>query len=203
MNQTEKLVREFGKQTRIKTEDAAKKLGVFIDRKFLDKRFAVDWFKAILQAEDVDKIIDFYDDVAKQIKGSSRDQMGIEFCLNTCRGGFSQVDGGDYGGALETFGLVRSVQGYLLKNDYRKMFSKLGSNGGKSKNAPMNRVKTRLIELFQQGGNWKNPRQASKKLENKAKEFANEEGTRFTTDDIAGRLYGWFLAANKSSMSDG
>ena len=197
VNSLENMVRQFGEQTQIKTGEAATKLGVLIDRQYLDKCFAVNWAMTALVAEEAGEIVEFQQSLANEAEGSSSDEIGVAFCLNTCRGGFVQIETGEYALALETFGLVRSVLGYLLKNDFRKMFAANGKKGGNAKNAAMNRVKNEMINTFRKGGNWKSTRQAAKNLAGKAKEIAKKEGAQFTTDDVAARVYEWFLKAEK------
>lgn len=176
MSGSEALVRKFGELTRSKTDEVAAKLGVAIDEQYLAKCFFIDWAMACIVAEDAGEAVEFYEDVAIKAERSSPDEMSVAFCLNACRGGFYQIENGDYAAALETFGLVRSVHGYLLRNDYRKIFSAIGKKGGESRNAPMNRVKARMIKTFQDGKKWRSVRQAAKSLEVEAKKAATEEG---------------------------
>lgn len=201
MDNTEKLVRKFGDQTRIKTKEIANKLGVVIDSEYLDKCFAIQWAMATIVSVDAGEAVEFNDEIASKAEGASPNEMGVAFCLNSCRGGFCQIESGEYDAALETFGLVRSIHGYLLKNDYRKFFSVAGAKGGSAKNAKMNKVKKRMIDKFHEFDKSKSVRQIAKKLESVARTVATEEGARFTTDDVFSRLYQWFLAEKKNTTS--
>jgi hypothetical protein len=197
MDTLENIVRQFGEVTLFKTEEAAKKLGVVIDQQYLDKCFAIHWaIKAIL-TDDAAEVWEFNQELFSRAKAATREELSVAFCLNACRGGFLMIKNGEYATALESFGLARSVNGYLLKSDYRKMFSVNGKKGGEARNAAMNRVKNEIINIFREGGNWRSTRQAAKRLVDKAHEIAEKEGTRFTTDDVAGRLYTWFLKDKK------
>lgn len=200
VNNVEKLVRKFGDQTRIKTNEIAKRLGVVIDSEYLDKCFAIQWAMASIVAEEAGEVIEFNEDIASKAESASPNEMGVAFCLNSCRGGFYQIESGEYDVALETFGLVRSIHGYLLKNDYRKFFSVAGAKGGVAKNAKMNKVKERMLDKFHELKDKNSVRSIAKRLEGVAKEVAAEEGTRFTTDDVFSRLYSWFLNDKKSTM---
>lgn len=200
MENLNSLVSEFGKQTLKMTEEAAKKLGVSINREFVDKSFALAWALAtILQEEDGIDVepIEPYIEIAK---GLTLNERVIGFCFNICRGGFFQLEDGNFSGALETFGFTRMMIGYLTRDDIRKIFAKNGQKGGTAKHEPMNRVKARMIAMYR-AGSWKSARQAAKRLEQAAKTAATEEGAKFTTDDVFARVYGWLLQADKNAMS--
>lgn len=200
MKSLEDTIRRFGEQTNTKTNDIANRLGITLDREFADKAFALNWAMATMLSEDAGDIVEFDAFKAAQAESLSIEQKYIAFCFNTCRGGFSLLASGDNDGALKAFGLACSIQGYLLRNDYKKMFAASGSVGGKKKHEPMNRVKREIINLYAKGGAWKSARQASTKLAEKAKELATKEGARFSTDDIAGRVYQWILASKKNNV---
>lgn len=197
VNDAKNLIRQFGRQTHEKTLEIAEKLGVMIDQKRLEKSLFIHHTMVCLIAEDAGDVAEMSSAVAAAVEGVSEENLSIAFCVNTCGIGFVQLATGQHERALEAFGLVRSVQGYLLRNDYKKMFSINGKKGGKARHEPMNRVKDEMIKIFHKGGNWKSIRQASIKLEDKAKEIALSEGTKFTTDDVPARLYSWFLKAKK------
>ncbi len=201
MTTLEDTIRRFGEQTNAKTNDIASRLGITLDREFADKAFALNWAMATMIAEDAGDVVEFDAFKAARAESLSTEQKYIAFCFNTCRGGFALLASGDNDGALKAFGLVCSIQGYLLRNDYKKIFAVSGSVGGKKRHEAMNRVKAEIIHLYAKGGSWKSARQASKKLAEKAKELATKEGTRFATDDIAGRLYDWILKSKKTTSS--
>lgn len=204
MDEIEKLVREFGNRSHAKIKNAAERLGIAIDQDFVHLRnslFAVQWMTVVICLESDIEVIDIQHEIATKVKGPIPAATAISFCFNACRGGFDMIEDGDYANALAAFGIARSVVGFLLRNDYKKIFAVNGKKGGESRHASMNRVKEQILDIFNAGGNWKNPRQAAKQLADKAKKLAEEEGTRFTTDDVPARLYGWFLKSkNQKSI---
>lgn len=151
MHDLEKLVRQFGEQTRQKTEEIAGKLGVTLDREFLDKRFAVQWALSTLIGAEAGEVVEMNEELARKAEASTPGELGVAFCLNTCRGGFVQIDAGDYAAALETFGLVRSMHGYLLKDDFHRMLTAHLTNASNKRHGRNNEIRERGIAMYRDG----------------------------------------------------
>lgn len=200
MNNIENLVRQFGEQTRSKTEEIAGQIGVAIDREYLDKCFAVQWAMASIIAEEAGEIVEMNEEIARKAEGTSREEMGVAFCLNGCRGGFSQIEAGEYGSALEIFGLVRSVHGYLMKNDYRKMFAEFGRTGLSNRHAPGNRLKAWVIERYS-AGSWRSARAFASDIEKEALQKASEFGANFSTYSMRDNIARWIGNYKKMASS--
>lgn len=198
MNDIKKLVRQFGEATHHKTQEIATKIGVTLDREFLEKRFAINWAMSALIAEDAGEVVEMNEELARKAEASTPAELGVAFCLNTCRGGFVQVEAGDYTAALEAFGLVRSVHGYLLREDYRKMFARSGQEGGKKRHAKSQQVKEWAIAKYQTG-RWKSALQFAKAIEAETLQKSEEFGASLSTENVRDTVAKWIRAHNKKA----
>lgn len=114
------VVRQFGLRTQQKNNEVAKRLGVAIDQKFLSRTLYVAQVMAAIVDEDAGMVVDINQHVCNAVEGCNHDELAVYFCINTCQAGFMYLDCGNTGFALEMFGLVRSLHGYMLRKDYKE-----------------------------------------------------------------------------------
>lgn len=187
MDQTKELVRQFGDKTMARILRNGTRLGISIDQEFWDR-----WDSLTSATSTLINV----DDIKAAAAHISQEEMAFVYGWASCIKGFGRIDCGDFAAALDFFGIAESMDGYLQRDDYKKLFARIGSKGLKSRHAPMNRVKDQIIALYRAGA-WKSMRNAADKLADKAIELAKTEGAKFSTPDVSDRLYEWIRESKK------